>query len=688
MASATNVTAKKIWRRAVELAPSDGFRELVCVVFILSLATTMLFRVFRGDWPVGHDHPIHLFRIWQLRETLVHHFSLWTWSHRWFAGYPENVIYPIGADLFVLAVQALSFGMLSVGQAYGVAFWLFYFLFGYAVFFFVSRAVQSRAAGLIAVVFALTDPGNNDIGGWFYVVDIGVWTSAFGMVPALIGTVRVAALLEKPNPRTAAAIGVCVGLALLCHPIHLLYLGIAIPLLCLSRYLSGEQTAWRPALLLLSAGVAAGFLIASFWLVPYLAAVPYALEMGSVGRNFSQIGDAIAAGNLFPRMHPLAISFGLVGAICLLRARRTLPLFMALFIFAIVVGTNAGFAALFGKTVAAWLGKHIIAERLLMLVKPFWYGAGAFLLVSSWRAVTEFLNRPEDDSPPDATPPHPWIRQLLLVGFVSLFVGPVLLQALAVFFHNEVRRPTIWESERQDLKAREEFVAWAGQEIKGPGFFRIAHGFDWDDHDLTDLGIRLPYPFYKVWPTPTGHFKYNIDSGSAQALRATNVRFALMKHPFKDRADFRLLKIFDQHLWLYEFRDWQPLPFEINGTGAVQVVAFGDEEIVLRADDKAHGLLRLNVSYFPKWHATRDNVPVPITAVALPGVKNSGFMQTELAPGTYRFRFERSCTDYVGTVFCFMGIALCLTLANWERWQGWRTRRNESSAAAPRRPVV
>ena len=135
----------------------------------------MLFRCLRGDWLIGHDHPVHLFRIWQLGETLRQHpFSPWTWGHRWFAGYPQNAVYPIGADLFVLAFRALSFGALSLGRAYGLAFWVFYCLYGYAIYFFVRSAFASRTAGLFAAIFLLTDPGSDDVGGWFYTVDVGV----------------------------------------------------------------------------------------------------------------------------------------------------------------------------------------------------------------------------------------------------------------------------------------------------------------------------------------------------------------------------------------------------------------------------------------------------------------------------------------------------------------------------------
>ena len=673
--------ARADWgERASTLLFSDRFRETASVAFVLALATTMLFPVFRGDWPIGHDHPVHLFRIWQLRETLLHHGMPWTWSHRWFAGYPQNVVYAVGADFFVLGIQAISFGLLSLGRAYGIAFWAFYCLYGYATFFFVSRAVRSRVAGLIAVVFLLTDPGSNDVGGWFWVVDVGVWTSAFGMVPALLGTVWMASLLEKPRPRTAAVVGLCFGLALLLHQIQLIYFGMAIPLLCLSRYLSGEETDWRRALALLGAGLGAGLLLASFWLVPYFAALPYAAEVGGSGNDITHIADAIAANNFFPRMHPLAVAFGLVGALCLWRSRRPLPLFMALFIFVTVVGSSSSFAALFGSSVALWVRNHIIAERLLLLVKPFWYGAAGFLLVSSWHAVEVLLNRRDENAPVDALSGRPgWARRVVLVALFCFFVAPVLGRVVSIFYHNEVRRPTIWHSERRDLKARRQFVTWLQKEIPAGQFFRIAHGFDYDDHDLTDLGMEIPYPLYKIWHMPTGHFKYDIGWNTNAALRASNVRFALLKHALTGRSDFTLLKIFDQQLWLYRFNDWRPEPFEIEGGGNVQLLDLEEEDIVLRAGEGAHGQLRLNISYFPKWTATRDHLPMTIKPVGLPGIPNSGFMQTELAPGLYHFHFRRSWTDYMGSLLGLLGMGAVVLLAREGKLRWGKSGREKSA---------
>jgi hypothetical protein len=133
------------------------------------------------------------------------------------------------------------------------------------------------------------------------------------------------------------------------------------------------------------------------------------------------------------------------------------------------------------------------------------------------------------------------------------------------------------------------------------------------------------------------------------------------------RSDFLLLKVFDQKLWLYQYREWNPAPFEINGAGPVEVKQFGDEDIVLQAQPGAHGLLRLNVTHYPKWHATRDGLPVPITLVSLPGLEHSAFMQVELSPGLYHFHFRRDMTDYAGTILCLLGTAGCVALARWDK---------------------
>ena len=195
----------------------------------------------------------------------------------------------------------VSFGFLKIGQAYGLAFWLFYAAYGYAVFFFVRRATGSRAAGLIATLFSLTDPGSNDAGGWFWVVDVGVWTSVLGLVPALIGTVKLCDLFEKPGAAVAASVGLCFGLALLCHQIHFIFFGLVIPLLCLSRYLCAKETHWRRASGLAGRGGPwSDYASQDFGISHMQLRFPTPPKSAGQGHNLAQLGDALAAGTFFP----------------------------------------------------------------------------------------------------------------------------------------------------------------------------------------------------------------------------------------------------------------------------------------------------------------------------------------------------------------------------------------------------
>ena len=272
---------------------------------------------------------------------------------------------------------------------------------------------------------------------------------------------------------------------------------------------------------------------------------------------------------------------------------------------------------------------------------------------------------------------------MLFRSFVCVCLVPLLYPCIQTFVHEEVLRPTKWAADRPDLVARAAFIKWANTELPhSSGFFRIAHGFDQDEHSLTDLGIDVPYPLYKIFRTPTGdHFKYALGSDSNAALRAVNVRFVLAEHPL-NRADFLLQRNFGQGMLLYTFKNWNPQPFEIlQGGGGVQLEQFEDETIVLRADSTAHGLLRLNVTYFPKWHASRDGQSVPIKPISVPGVSDSLFMQVPLAPGLYRFEYRRGFSDYAGSILCLVGIAGCVALAKPE-WFG-RARNYFRKSSAP-----
>jgi len=332
-----------------------------------------------------------------------------------------------------------------------------------------------------------------------------------------------------------------------------------------------------------------------------------------------------------------------------------------LMVFVCLALSSSSYLQLFGTEIAERAHDRIVFPRFLMLAKSFWYVAGAWLLVHCIMVAGRAG---------EATRTHTAlaIRRAALLVFVAVMVAPLLFQATRAFVRNEVLRFTEWNSKREDRSARVAFAEWAQTEFQNtPGFFRIAHGMGEDGHRLSDLALYLPYPFYKASFTPTGHFKHNIDASSPEAFRATNVRYVLSGAPL-DREDLQLVTIFPPQLNVYEFKEWNPDPFVISeGAGEVELIKFEDEEIVLRAGAGAHGRLRLNVSYFPKWHAARDDVALPITSVTDPDVERSAFMEVPLLLGIYHFRFERDLTDYAGTFLCAVGVAGVLGLANSDR---------------------
>ena len=147
--------------------------EAVCVLLLLGLCFAMLPGAALGDRPIGFDHNVHYFKTWLLRDRLLGNGHLYGWSHLWFAGTPVHYLYPFLSSLWILAVQALSLGWLSLAQAYGVGFFLFFFFQGYAVYVLGTR-MAGRAVGLLAAVVCLTDGGSNFTGGWQWIVATGV----------------------------------------------------------------------------------------------------------------------------------------------------------------------------------------------------------------------------------------------------------------------------------------------------------------------------------------------------------------------------------------------------------------------------------------------------------------------------------------------------------------------------------
>jgi hypothetical protein len=179
----------------------------------------------------------------------------------------------------------------------------------------------------------------------------------------------------------------------------------------------------------------------------------------------------------------------------------------------------------------------------------------------------------------------------------------------------------------------------------------------------------IGHPIYKRGFTPAENFIYKMNTEDNPVLEAVNVRYMIAKkwlppEDYTQRAQFGVYQV-------YEFKHWKPDPWLVTqGSGAITLEKWGDDEIVMRAAPGSHGKLRLNVSYFPRWHAYRDGQHVSLWPSALHEAPNStGFMTVWLEPGVYRFAFEASALDQISWPLSLLGIAISLAFVGGGRLQ-------------------
>ncbi len=655
------------------------------LALIVSLATLMLGRVALGDRPVMHDHAVHFVKAWQMHEHFLPQGRLMGWSQLWFAGYPAGYLYPIGTDLWINAVHALFLGLLSFGQAYAVAFWLSHVLTGYASYRF-GRVVGGPHVGVLAAVLALTDISEFRFGGWAYTIVYGVWPQSLSLAFALLAFSRLPALVGQRRLRDIAAFGFWMGLALITHPVHLLLLPIIFAVCALAAAFAREIRA-PAAMLRLLLGSLLALLIGSVWLLPFLANRAFIFPMGVWWDTTYEMAKGLLDLDALPGTLGFVLAFGVLGAAVALSTRRFALLFTALMALLVPLLCSATFIDELHLPELFRAFTRVQFIRVSTMVKPFWFTLAGYLVVVVVR-LARSLSRSEAAALPatEAPPSDLWGRYLqpackaLVVGFaITAFLVP-LLQA---FWARHLTRQLVLEPDRPLGEEREQVVAWAKRNLPAGGFYRIGL-FTGHEHELMDLALDLGRPIYKRGFTPCENYLYKMRTREPEILEALNVRYAVTKKNLPEE-QFDLLQRFGR-LKIYRFKGYRPDPFRvIDGQGEVTLRRFDDEEIVLEAAPGSRGTLRLNVSYFSRWSAYRDGQTLPIGTVSLEAEpETTGFMTVPLAPGRYRFVFERTLLDEMGLPLSLLGLLLACALALADRRQGLEALRRPLEALTAR----
>ena len=652
------------WSTTLPLAPI--LAELACVAAIVVLATLMLGPALAGQPPMSGDHPVHFAKLLDTSALLADTGAPLGWSHAQYAGAPVGYLYPFLPDLWVLSAGGLL--GLDHAAAYGVGFWLFWVVLGLAVYAFGKRAF-SRSVGLLAAILYLTagDPSTGH-SGWEYVVAWGVWPQWLALAFTLFALSRTGDLFGGSRHRTVAAVGLFAGLALLGHQASVVAFAFAAAAAVLAWWW-GPRPAGAQSRRALGRSVLAGtlaLLIGAAFLWPFLDTAAMTDERGAFWLDGHELGGRLLDHLTLLGELPVVTAAGLVGIWLVLRRR---PSFLATFaafyaLLGVVVGQSAIQAELHLVETSA-TARHLIWRRLVELGKPFFFVLAAWALVALVRGGLAALRPGDPAAPapdaPDRPPAATWSRAAWAFGLTAA-LAPIAGGAATTFALDEVARDTRPIFERPHATDLTALEAWMGDNLPRDGFWRLTDLTEGHGRGVADLGVRLGRPVHRPGYTVVSNFVYKVRGRSPNLLDALNVAFAVADRPLPP-ALWELVHEVGP-LRLYRYRRFTPPPFDVlEGAGPVSVAEWSRDRLRLDAGAGAHGTLRLAVSTFPRWHATRDGTPVPITPLTVDGEDDTGFISVPLAPGAWEFRFQTSALDDLALALTPLGLLLCLLVA-------------------------
>jgi len=643
--------------------PRAALGDALAVAVLGLLAFAILPEAAMGRRPVDHDHTVHFFKAWNLWENFIAEGRLRGWSHLWFAGYPAQYLYPIGTDLFVGFVKYATFGALSLGAAYGVAFFLFY-LFKALAIYALARVSVGAWAGLLAGIFYLGDEGSFRFGGWVYTAVWGVWPQGLSITFGLFAMACLPGILKRRSWWPVIAFGLFLGMALLTHPVQIIHFALVGPVALLAAMLASDVDGKRlSGAFRLSIGYLAGIGIASVWIVPFLSVSEFSEKYGVGWRTLYETGSDLYELHFIDGSWVFATALGVVGLVVLLFSRKTIQTFIGLMTFVLLSASATNILADFNFVELSDSFKFVQWQRISMLLKPFLFIAAGAAIV---QVVTLLADRFDTASDDERSPVSRWSMA------ARIFVVLSLVLPLSYGFVDTVRKKQFLRNltevqQRPRRAAIEKFVKWANQEWddREVPFYRVAAYVSHDDHSFVDVGVRIPMPMYKTGFMPAAIYRHKPKAKSVETFEELNVRYVLAPRKLPARS-YELVEDLGQSTYVYELKTWKKDPFVVHGNGEVELVSWADEEIVLRAAEGSSGRLQLNVSYFDRWRAYRDGEALEIATETSSADKYLGFMSVDLAPGTYRFAFERQAPELWGWILFVLGLGLIALLVLFE----------------------
>jgi hypothetical protein len=633
-----------IWRRIPGWAG-----EIAGPILLVATITILYGRLLIGDFPVNHDHPVFLYRAWNTGAQILASGSFSGFSTMMFAGYPANALYPMGTDLLVCVLRAISFGLASWETAYCWALFLCVLSYPMALYA-LGRRFAGSWAGLAAGLLAIVDRGAWLQSGWHFNLDWGVWSMGLSFSLCLWSLWSLDRLLKRAKPGNFLSTAGFLAGAILCHPMAVPILGVTWPLYLAVTALSGKLGApglWLPRVVGASL---LGFGLCAFWLIPFVGRSEWFEPLAYAWIPFEPVIRGVLDGTLLAQFGPGIFVAGVIGLILAIRQENSFAWFLLIVAGFLVFFASTTFLLAFGILDKFPSIAHLQLERFTYVIRTaLLLGCGMLL---------QIVLKTSDPARSNTTLRSSLLRQgrrLLLVAMLAPFflymvrIGPV--PYLAPF------KPLVWSSESsayKDLRAAADYLNAQDSSRLG----RVVVMSHMHDHLLVSLPVYTGLPIFKVGFTPENNYRYKFESRDAKVWQAVNVSHVLSFGPTR-RPDVTEEKRFGK-LFLYRFHGFDPARAHLEGPGSVTVERDEPEAMDLRLDGTGpDSRLIVHTGRYALWEAELAGETIPISGASI-GDSPDLFMALPGRDGLIRLRYRNGALEWTGAILSWLSLLVVL----------------------------
>jgi hypothetical protein len=592
--------------------------------------------------PLSRDHATHLFKAWHFWEEMLGRGRLRGWSHFWAFGTPSDELIPFGSEVWVALFRAATFGQLSWLRTYALAFaglLVFMTLAAYAF----ARGYLGRGAAVACAWLTVLDPGGRLEGGWNWHTYWGVWPVTLAMSLVLACLTQLERVLTEGRLRSIVWAAVWCAASLLTHPMALMALAVAVPLLLVDHVLRPKGLDLGHACRALGA-LAFGVALAAFYLVPFFARGADVQDLGWLGDSLPAVSRKLVQLRTFQNLSVLVHGLALLGAWFALRRRLPGAFFLAS-AGGVLVLLSSGVLIrdLHLERVLPSLIK-IEANRFLLVAKLFWFALAGYGAVE--------LARPLLAGESAGGSWRRWTGRALGAALGLALLVPGWRQ----FYDTQIEKTIIGEEEREYFADFQKMSEWTrALRLSSNEHYRVAYHMPLHEHLSTLAPVLDGSLMYKVGYTPVQIYDKVPMTDEPELLEALSVKYVVSAYPL-NLPTLTEEKRFGE-LRLYRFLNFRADPFSLVGPGSGELLEFSPERVRIRLSDTGPDTwLKIHVASFDRWQASSEGEVLPIRTVPVFGAEYPVLMEVPARNGVIELDYVYRAVDWAGLLLTLAAV--------------------------------